>query len=457
MHTEYPARMQQRGPLAANQLPVGLLVVVILSASLTTSCREKREFLARLDYLSESQNTMSLSADGHHLAYVESNAPLSPNFFARRLLKTRRRVVTDKFCGKDFDSIGIENVLFDPLSDHVVYRARSGGRWTVVLDSSTWKWYDNVAESSLVFSPDGTRLAYVAGGSSRALVAVRSLAGVYNEMQSYSRVERPTFSPDGNLLAFTAHRDSEAFLVINAVEGERHLAIGPVSFSPDSRRMAYAVLDDSGARLAVDDVRTRRRLVEYPGLDIADKICFGPDGKSLAYRAWVGDRSLFCLDGQTDSLHSNVIDLGFAPGGQHYYCTVIDSARDRVWLVVDGLERAWHYWIDGVIFSCDGKRVAYRAAADTTSMLMVVDSLEGKRYRYVGAPVFSPDGVHLAYCAEDDRGAHLVVDGVERRAHYSAGPVVFDAKDTLHYLATDLSDADGNDILDFFLVRHEVR
>jgi hypothetical protein len=93
-------------------------------------------------------------------------------------------------------------------------------------------------------------------------------------------------------------------------------------------------------------------------------------------------------------------------------------------LVVDGQEGVEYDKINGLVFSPDGKRVAYMAL-DGQRQLMVVDGHAGEGYAQVAVPVFSPNGKHVAYSAK--KGEHMleVIDGQESAEYESVGGPIF--------------------------------
>ncbi len=79
--------------------------------------------------------------------------------------------------------------------------------------------------------------------------------------------------------------------------------------------------------------------------------------------------------------------------------------------LVNGKFLLGHDNVFGVVFSPDGKHVAYPAGKQD-EVRMIYDGKAGPPYFGVGAPVFSPDGKHLAYTANlgnSNQGKNVVV------------------------------------------------
>lgn len=245
-------------------------------------------------------------------------------------------------------------------------------------------------------SSDGKRFAYTSfsGGNKggRWVVVVDGRAGPeYDGLNLVSPLEGSIvagpddliFSPDGKCLAYVVrkgHRHSSSLAVVDGEAGAEYSEVLRPVFSPDSRRVAYAakigkkwsVVVDGQAGPAYDELR----IAPYP-------LPFSPDSKHLAYAA----------------------------------------KRSGKWVVVvDGQEGAEYRDIGGVVFSADGKRVAYPVFDRGWSVM--ADGQVGPKFESILNPGFSPDGSHVAYVAERrgvDKIWTLVVDGQAGAAYSSIG------------------------------------
>jgi len=167
---------------------------------------------------------------------------------------------------------------------------------------------------------------------------------------------------------------------------------------------------------------------------------------------------VLALRAAADSPSFREVKLGAIPracdwrsGERGWHCWGVvrgpDGEGECVW--VDGrlgpeYDRIWR---DSIVFSPDGKRMAYRARKDEKE-LVSVGGAEGSGYDEVTDPVFSPDSKHVAYCAcsEGDK-ACVVVDGVEGPEYdwMWSDSIVFspDGKHVAYLAARDMSDDTG--------------
>ncbi len=76
-----------------------------------------------------------------------------------------------------------------------------------------------------------------------------------------------------------------------------------------------------------------------------------------------------------------------------------------------------------IVFSPDGRRIAYPAVGADGTWRMVVDGKEGRPYATLLTPIFSPDSRHVAYQAKEGDKWYIVVDDTRNQgtiASYTA-------------------------------------
>ncbi len=99
---------------------------------------------------------------------------------------------------------------------------------------------------------------------------------------------------------------------------------------------------------------------------------------------------------------------------------VVDGVQGRAYTFIPRVPLTEAGITPPIVFSPDGKRIAYVASQDDR-WRVVVDGVDGTAYDRidVGAPTFSPDSRHLAYFAERAGKQLIVIDGVEGPAYDS--------------------------------------
>jgi len=166
------------------------------------------------------------------------------------------------------------------------------------------------------------------------------------------------------------------------------------------------------------------------GTSMAPELRFSPAGQLVylhhAYenRRWV-DRLV--IDGKQEPAFDRIdLDpvrnrLVFSPDGKHI-AYVAEEPYAKCSVVLDGTRGPTYNEIAGLTFSPDGSRFAYvaRSQADKNrdEWAAVVDGVPGKPYDNVDrqGTVFSADGKHLAYGAQRGDRQFLIVDGLEGKA-----------------------------------------
>jgi Tol biopolymer transport system component len=367
------------------------------------------------------------SPDSKRIAYV---ALIQKNF-----------VVVDGLEGKSYDGIGTP--VFSPDSKRIAYRvcttrqflprqpevASSSDeafsinpvipieKWAVVVDGKQGKEeYDWIEDP--VFSPDSRRLAYV------AMNAVASRAGDYfvildgEEGKSYNSIRSLAFSPDSKQVVYIAQRADKWLLVADGKEGKEYDSFGgeygkSIVFSPDGGRIAY-VAQRSGKWFVVVDNEEGR---EYDFVAVTD---FSPDGKHIGYIAAVFDSKREAVVKRLAVVDKTEYEDSFVPifrpdGNLGAYTVVRDNKP--VAFVVNGVkEKEYEEVKESVIFSPDGKRMAYVAKRNGKEFA-VVDGTEGKEYDSVCIPVFSPDSKRIVYVVEQGGKTLVVIDGIEGKEY----------------------------------------
>ena len=160
------------------------------------------------------------------------------------------------------------------------------------------------------------------------------------------------------------------------------------------------------------------------------------DGRRYAYAARRGNKKdgawLVVVDGTESPEYTAVGEIVFSPNGRHLaYAGELGSTgrrtsskhRSRWFIVLDGVKGKVHRGVMGLHFSPDGRRLVYRTSGRSEPALIetggrvVCNGVAGKRYDRIAVMTHSPDGRYLAYYAERG-GCPLVVVETAECAQY---------------------------------------
>jgi Tol biopolymer transport system component len=442
-----------------------------------------------------------MTRSGCHVVKVEGERWLE--VFARR----------DGRRGKAYEDISPP--VFSPDGTTLGYTAQSFDGARVVINDQEGPLFDEILPETFVFSHDGKRHAYLTSKAGRLDAVIDGVVqpGVDGDMQPWR--QPPLFSADGSSVGYVAgsRLRKKMRVVINGKPGEPFDAVDSRSlrFSPDGRRFSCAANDLSKGDhwfCVIDGKRGKR----FDGLGVS--FAFSPDGKRFAYTGNRGPQWFLAMDGEPEVLIEGIVDhsLIFSPDSRRLAYAVA-KLDQRAYLVVDGKEGPVHDRIGGsmplgpanrasmqsgsglepgssmsynytiapgspLLFSPDGRRIAYLARSGPQGMVyvdgkadgikmetlvggmlfsddskrlayggrcgnecfLVVDGLKGADYDALGNFGFSPDGKHIAFVAKHGDKLIIVVDGQERGKYESvpAGPV-FRSDGVLEFLAADNS------------------
>lgn len=323
-----------------------------------------------------------------------------------------------------------ESAVLSANGRHVAYIDTGAGQ-RVVVDGKEQRTYDQVA--GLEFNHDGSRLAYAAKRDDRWYVVAGG-----RESPGYRRVGVPHFNADGSKIAHVALLDvDKRTVVVNGQPGRSYdvISAGLIEFSPDGSRMAYGGVRDDKCYLVVDG----EEMGPFDDLGTRTGYRFSNDGSRLAFVALVGENLHVILDGRQGSSVYDVGDLLFSPDGKQV-AFAAQEAKDGPWFVFLNDEKQGPYQTIGdesLKFSPDGTRLAYAAQVDGR-WVAVVDNQVGESHDGIAEMLFSPDGKRLAYVAQDGESEAVVLDGKVERSFdgIGGGSLVFSPDNrTLGYIA----------------------
>jgi hypothetical protein len=321
-------------------------------------------------------------------------------------------VVSDAGEGDPFDAVRDDTITFGP-DGTLAFAAQRAGKWRVVAGGREGEAHDRIVEGSIVFNPAGGDPAYAADDGAGEFVVHGKARGL-----TYSRVGRPRFSRDGARLAYAASTRDESFVVVDGeAAAPRHgaVAVHPLSvmFSPDGRRIAYVAGGPDGRERVVLDGAEGKAYDRV----FDDSLAFAADSSRLAYVAKVGKRTAVVLDGVEVGRHDGVAPgtVRLSPDGRRVAYVAERAGKDgsvRRCPAVDGAEGNPYDWIgEAPCFSPDGRHVAFiaqrrRAEGDGTDRVgfesvLVVDGAESAgAFPWIrGDVMFTADGRRVAYLA----------------------------------------------------------
>jgi Tol biopolymer transport system component len=355
-------------------------------------------------------------------------------FFAKD--RGRSLCILDGVAGKPYDRL-LGRPVFSQDGQHLAYVAEMDGQQTVVLDGKEQA--RHAACERPIFSPDGRHLAYAAKDGKGVAWVLDGVPG-----RTYEEGGPGGFSPEGNRFAYVASLGGSKFVVLDGQEQKPYRNIlSAVLFSPDGRRCAYLATDFKTQFFVLDGKET-------PTPFSVDQLAFSPDSRRVAYAGGDAKGTWFVvIDGRETKYRTGGFLIG-SPGRQKLYFSpdsrhVAFAARDldrgkQEFLVLDGKEGPpWDAVLGGTpTFSPKGDRHAY-LARQGGRYVVVVDGQAGRPYERILRPVlFSEDGRHVAYLA--DRGKHAwtaVIDGREGGTSFSVVPGSghFEPSGVFRYLA----------------------
>ncbi len=345
--------------------------------------------------------------------------------------------IVDGKAGWRHDGLGARSFSFGPLGQRFSYTAYDGGKWKLLIDRAPVLSVDATMAGTFTFSPDERRWAIMArdGGRSACFVDGKPV-GDYDP----GSADAPMFSPNSERIAFGGRRGGAWVLNVDGTESRGFDSVGGFTFRPDSTGCAYAAEEHGRWFVVIDGQETE-------GFDDVARSSpqYSMSGKSLVYGARDGRRWLVLRNGAvvTQASALGTRTPRFVPGGEKV--AVIEVHGEGMRLSIDGTAvSATHKGIANLVFSRDGKRMAYAAAAAGSSWVQIVDGVRSATYEKIGTTVFSADGQHYAYRAWKHGQPRIVIDGVEYwkgRRPWAAAPLAWDGS-TLRTFLTD-----GNQVI----------
>lgn len=241
-------------------------------------------------------------------------------------------------------------------------------------------------------------------------------------------------------------------VIFNNKEGEAFRQISGswgLAVSAGGCRVGYTASDGERLFGIVGDQRLGRSI----GRSLFE--AFSPDGKTFAYWSQTEGQTSVMVGAETAATSETPIRFaGFGPDAGTF--AVITSRFERVnpstvrympeykYTIRVGNHKGAEYdWIEGLVFSPDGKRFAYTGHLgrdpETRVEHMVVNDVRGPAFRQARRPVFSPDGSRLAYAAWNGKRLMLLLDDKDVSSGYAYADFAAFSPDgkTLSYMGNE--------------------
>jgi len=202
-----------------------------------------------------------------------------------------------------------------------------------------------------------------------------------------------------------------------------------LQISPKGNRVVYVAKSGEKYLMVVDGLAGQ----EYDGIHLPKSI-FSSDEKTAIYGAWRDKKIFAVINGQEGKPYKKMSLIIYSPDGQKIAYWAAAGEKDaelKAMVVVDGKEGPAYDWFGESgpgplgrdvkkyqpVFSLDSSRLAYVALSGKQE-LVVVDGKEGARYDEIGSfPIFSPDSKKVAYMAKKGGQWLVVVNGVEGKKY----------------------------------------
>ena len=238
--------------------------------------------------------------------------------------------------------------------------------------------------------------------------------------EKYEKVSDFIFSSDAKRFLYIVEQDGKS-AVVGEKEGKFYDKIDAVVFGNKTNRVAYQAINGKEWYAVIDDK-------EIGPYDFITKIVFSPNGERTSFQAEKGEKFIVIVDGREDKSYNkngyNVPELVFSSDGKRiaYRASQVSTKKELV--VIDGVKSIHYKGVLNPIFSPDGRRTAYLARSGD-NIYVVSDSLKSNNYLLTLSPVFSPNSKRIAFLAIKQNNEWLVVSDWKEEKYYAASIPIF--------------------------------
>lgn len=331
--------------------------------------------------------------------------------------------------GEEFDAIE-PHITFSPDGKTLVYPARSGDKKYAVVNGRKSEAYDEIG-AYFVFTPDGRHISYMANLGAKEQMMGPSEGGKWfvvldgKKGPEFDGFWWPVFKPAGETLAYSAREGKKELVIVDGKKIAEFDGVNGLTYSLDGSHMAYAA--ESGGKWSVYVDATKG-----PEFDLVTGPHFSADGRVVAYGAneggtkegpgeFNGGRWCAIIDGKKFCEMEGPGAPYMSPDGKRVACRIsmggvflgfwrIDGANWR--MDIDGRRGETLEWVGWPVWSPSGDRCAYEVWEKSKDVQFVMTGdRKGEAFDWITtAIVFSADGKSLAYGASKDLKAFTVVN-----------------------------------------------
>ncbi len=301
---------------------------------------------------------------------------------------------------------------------------------------------------TVTVSPDGKHLAFVQVIDGQDCVNIDGLTGKgYASLRAPIEITQPGksaicsgifFSPDSKHYAYMARQDAHWSMVIDGQDGAAYDELDIPIFSPNGAHIAYKARKGEQWCVVVDGKEGKLYQAigadeGFPGVRTDGAyLIFSADGAHCSYIACITAESIeengvYCVvqDGVEGAAYDHIADLIYTPDGKHL--AYVAEKNREMFAVRDGQQEASYARVDCPAFAPDGAKLAYIASTGRQQYFVVVNGQQGKAYEGVQAVSFSPDGKHYYFVAQSDDRQCMVSDGREEPQYTRVSAPIFSA------------------------------
>lgn len=305
-----------------------------------------------------------------------------------------------------------------PMSTHVAYAAKVGGKMAVYYDGKKGEEFDSIAAGTPFFIHGSSQLVYIAIEDGGQFIVVGNKKG-----HAFKGVSDICFSLDGKHCMYRAQNGTKQLVVVDDNKGEEYDKIpGVPIFSLDSRRFAYpAVSKDKQWYLVVND----KKYGPFQGMK---DIIFSPDSKHITCSVLLDKEWHLFNDGKVGKGYENVSYITWSSNSTSF--SYVAQEKKKFFIVENGNEQKRYSNISPPKYSFDSRHLVY-PAQNGTKWFMVFDKKEGSSFDILGMNIFSPDSNQFAYFAQ--KGGKIgVVSNFNNFEKYDFTDFLSFSPDSLH-------------------------